>query len=129
MQSDEDAIRELIATWMSATKAGDNEKVLSLMAHDAVFLVAGQAPMRGKAAFAAAQAGMAQFEIDGHSEIQEINVSGNWAHCWTQLTVTITPRAGGKTIKRAGNTLSVLRKEGGKWLLYRDANLLSVVPQ
>ncbi len=129
MQHDEQAIRELIATWFAASKAGDNEKVLGLMADDVVFLVSGQKPIRGKAGFAAAQGGMDQFDIDGHSEIQEIKVSGDWAYCWTQLTVTITPKAGGKTIKRAGNTLSVLRKEDGKWLLYRDANLLSVVPQ
>jgi hypothetical protein len=26
---------------------------------------------------------------------------------------------------RAGHTLSILRKEGGKWLLTRDANMLA----
>ena len=35
---------------------------------------------------------------------------------------------GGAPVKRAGNTLSVLRKEaGGKWVLFRDANMLAVV--
>jgi len=28
---------------------------------------------------------------------------------------------------RAGHTLSILRKENGRWLLARDANLLSPV--
>jgi ketosteroid isomerase-like protein len=37
------------------TKAGDIDTVLSLMAGDVVFLVAGQPPMIGKARFAAAQ--------------------------------------------------------------------------
>jgi uncharacterized protein (TIGR02246 family) len=45
MQSDEQEIRQLVATWMAATKAGDTETVLSLMAEDVVFLMPGQSPM------------------------------------------------------------------------------------
>ena len=44
MTEDERAIRELIATWMRASMAGDTETVLSLMADDVVFMVAGQEP-------------------------------------------------------------------------------------
>jgi ketosteroid isomerase-like protein len=47
---------------------------------------------------------------------------------WTKLTVVVTPPSGGATIKRAGHTLTVLKKEHGRWLLARDANLLTVVP-
>jgi uncharacterized protein (TIGR02246 family) len=46
MQNDEQEIRQLVSTWMTASKAGDVEKVLSLMADDVVFLVTGQPPMR-----------------------------------------------------------------------------------
>jgi uncharacterized protein (TIGR02246 family) len=88
MQDDEQAIRQLIATWMSATKAGDTAKVLSLMAEDVVFLVPGQPPMN-KAAFAAAQSGLGQFHIDATSEIQEIKVFGEWAYVWTKLSVIL----------------------------------------
>jgi uncharacterized protein (TIGR02246 family) len=42
MDNDEREIRELVSTWMSATEAGDTEKVLSLMSDDVVFLVAGR---------------------------------------------------------------------------------------
>ena len=41
MHDDEAAIRELVSTWMAATKAGDAATVLDLMTDDAVFLVAG----------------------------------------------------------------------------------------
>ena len=44
MTEDERAIRELIATWMRASMAGDTDTVLSLMADDVVFMVAGQEP-------------------------------------------------------------------------------------
>jgi uncharacterized protein (TIGR02246 family) len=129
MQSDEQAIRELVATWLSASKAGDTEKVLSLMAEDVVFLVPGQPPMRGKAAFAAGQSELQQFEIEATSEIQEVNVVGEWAYLWTKLTVVVTPKKGGAPVKRMGNTLSILQKQAGAWVIVRDANMLAVVPQ
>ena len=47
--------------------------------------------------------------IDGRSEIQEIQISGDHAYMWSQLRVEVTP-PGGVTVKRAGHTLSVLRK-------------------
>src|SRR2546429_559923 len=58
MENDEKAIRQLVTTWLDASKAGDTEKVLRLMTDDVVFLIAGQPPMRGKAAFAASQSAL-----------------------------------------------------------------------
>ena len=128
--NDEQQIRDLVATWMSATKAGDIATVSGLMTDDVVFLVTGQPPF-GKEKFAAAMkpavAGAPMPRIDGHSEIQEIKVSGDWAFMWSRLTVEVTPPDGGTPMKRAGHTLSVLRKTAGKWQLARDANLLSPV--
>jgi hypothetical protein len=37
----------------------------------------------------------------------------------------VTPPNGAKTMTRAGHTLSVLKKQNGKWLLARDANMLA----
>jgi uncharacterized protein (TIGR02246 family) len=129
MHNDEEAIRQLVATWLSASKRGDTEKVLSLMSDDVVFLVPGQPPMRGKAAFAKAQAGLHDTEIDAKSDIQEITVLGDWAYIWTSLTVVMTPRDGGEAVKRAGPTLSILRKQNGAWVIARDANMLALVKQ
>ena len=129
MQSDEEQIRELVATWMAASKAGDVPPVLDLMADDVVFLVPGQPPM-DKSAFAAAaraQSGPSAPKIEGTSEIQEIRVLGDWAFMRTRLSVVASPADGAAPIERAGHTLSILRKERGKWRLARDANLLSLV--
>ncbi len=129
MQDDEEAIRQLVATWMSASEAGDTEKVLSLMAEDVIFLVEGQPPMRGKAAFAAGQSALQRFRLEAYSEIQEVKViGGEWAYLRTALTVVITPKDGGAPIRRAGDTLSILQKQDGQWLLVRDASMLAVVP-
>lgn len=129
MQTDEQAIRELIATWMAATKTGDLETVLSLMADDAIFLVAGQPPMIGKSSYAAAarpKPNQPPPQIDGTSEIQEIKVVGDWAFAWTKLKVVMTPAGGPASITRAGYTLTIFNKQNGRWVLARDANLLTV---
>jgi uncharacterized protein (TIGR02246 family) len=129
MQNDEQEIRDLVSTWMAATEAGDVATVLKLMAEDVVFLVPGQPVMR-KADFAAAakaQAAGRAPKFKGTSEIQEIKVLGDWAFMWTRLTVVATPPDGAAHFKRAGHTLSVLKKEEGRWVLARDANLLAPV--
>jgi uncharacterized protein (TIGR02246 family) len=124
MSDDERAIRELIAAWMAATKAGDIDTVLGLMADDVVFMVPGREPF-GKAAFAAASKSMQGLRIDGTSDIVELQVLGDWAYLRNRLTVTITP-PGGSPKTRSGYTLAILRKEpDGKWRLVRDANLLA----
>jgi uncharacterized protein (TIGR02246 family) len=130
MGSDEQEIRQLVAKWIEATKTGDTETVLSLMADDVVFLVTGQRPMIGKAAFAAAMrahSGQGRPQFDGKSEIQEVQVLGDWAYMWTKLTVVVTPPGGASPVTRAGNTLTILKKQNGKWVLARDANMLAVV--
>jgi len=129
MSTDEQQIRELVSTWMSATQQGQIDTVLELMTDDAVFLVTGQKPMLGKAAFAAvarAQGNKPGPRFEGRSEIQEIRILGDWAFMWTRLTVTVTP-ATGEPFKRAGNTLSILTKQDGRWRLARDANMLAPV--
>lgn len=112
MENDEQAIRRLISTWLAATAAGDNEKVLSLIADDVVFLLPGRSPMR-KADFAASQEALGQFEMRATSDIREIEVLGEWAWCWTWLSVVVTPRGGGDPVKRAGYTLSIFQKQAG----------------
>ena len=125
MRDDEQAIRDLISTWISASNAGDTQKVLSLMADDVVFLVAGQKPMR-KADFVVSQTALKDVAMEAKSEIQEIRIFDDWAYIWTKLTVVMTP-PGGRSVTRAGNTLSILQKPNGKWVLFRDANMLAEV--
>lgn len=131
MQSDEQEIRQLVSTWMAASKAGDVDTVLSLMTDDVVFLVPGRPVMR-KADFAAAsraQTGANAPQFEGASEIQEIRILGEWAFMWAKLTVVVTPPGGAKPMKRAGHTLTIFQKQKGKWALARDANMLAPAEQ
>jgi ketosteroid isomerase-like protein len=52
---------------------------------------------------------------------------GDWAYCWNKLSVTMTPNDGKPPVKRAGNVLSILQKQNGRWVIVRDANMLGVV--
>ncbi len=126
--NDEDAIRQVVTDWIAATKAGDTETVLSLMAEDVVFLLPGRPPMVGREAFRAASAGMkpSEVEFDGTSTIREVRVCGDWAYVWSELTVVVRPKNGGG-VKRAGPVLSIFKKENDRWVIYRDANMLTVV--
>jgi uncharacterized protein (TIGR02246 family) len=125
MTDDERAIRNLVATWMEASRKGDIEAVLSLMADDVVFMVAGQEPF-GKETFAAMSRSMANVHMQGTSDIREVAVFGDFAYLRNYLTLTVTP-PDGTTIKRAGYTLTVVRKIQGRWLLARDANLMTTI--
>src|SRR5262245_44751572 len=108
MSNDELKIRDLIATWMRATERGDLPQVLRLMADDVVFLTPGNEPMCGRDAFATASRALApSVRIEGRSEVQEVRVTGDWAYCWTRLSIVATPREGGEPRRRSGHTLSI----------------------
>ncbi|MFX1766985.1 SgcJ/EcaC family oxidoreductase [Paraburkholderia sp. A1RI-2L] len=125
MNDDERGIRQVVETWMAANKRGDTATVLSLMTDDVIFMVPGQEPF-GKEAFAAASKGMEGMKFDGTSEIVELKILGDWAFIRNHIDIAITPPGGG-TVRRAGYTLTLLRKGAdGQWRLARDANLLSV---
>lgn len=127
MSPDECAIRDLVAAWMQGSREGDAPRVLSLMTDDAVFLVPGRPPF-GRAEFAAAFADMGDMRIEGHSEIEELQIVGEVAYMRSRLTVTATQPTGAPVL-RAGYALTIVRREtDGQWRIARDANLLSIVP-
>ena len=124
MSPDERAIRDLIAKWMQASQADDTQTVLGLMTDDVVFMVPGREPF-GKEAFAAASRDMQGVRIEGSSDIRELKVLGDWAYLRSYLEVKMMP-PGGNAVERSGYTLTIFRKQpDGRWLLARDANLLT----
>src|ERR1700759_2000655 len=124
MDKDEQALRDLVASWMAAGHSGDVQTVLSLMTDDVVFMVPGREPF-GKEVFAASSNAMKGVELAGTSEIRELRILGDWAYLRNHIRMRITP-PGGKPIERSGFTLSILQKQtDGRWLLVRDANLVT----
>ena len=128
MNPDEQAIRDLIALWHRSTAAGDVDTVLGLMTEDVVFLVAGQPPMNGRAAFERGLRGLlAGHRIESTQHVREVQVDGDLAYSWTELSVRVVPHAGGEAPPaHSGSALSILhRQPDGRWRLIRDANLLT----
>src|SRR5262245_25052925 len=124
MTDDERAIRKVVELWMTASKTGDVATVLNLMTDDAIFMAPGQKPF-GKQAFAAASKAMKGVRFEGKSDIQELQVRGDWAYLRNYLEIAVTP-PDGDAIHRSGYTLTIFRKESdGQWRLARDANLLT----
>ena len=121
---DERAIRQLVDTWMAASKAGDMATVLGLMTDDVLFLTPGREPF-GKEQFREQSQALKGIEIDGHAETLEVEVLGDRAWIRNHLEMTMT-REGGEMVRRSGYTLTILKKgEDGRWRLFRDANFVA----
>ena len=120
----EEEIRDWLKAWLSASAAGDYRSMLAMLAEDMVFLVPGAAPF-GKEEFQAAWEGpMKGARIESQADLEECIVAGDYACTRTRLAVTITT-ADGNSSSASGHTLSFFRRQGGRWLLARDANLLT----
>ncbi len=97
------------------------------MTDDVIFMVVGQEPF-GKEAYRAAAEASKHIRVEGQSDIREITVLGDVAYMRNNLDVAI-PLPDGRVIRRAGYTLTILRKQAdGLWLLARDANLMTQQP-
>ena len=98
------------------------------MADDVVFLNPGQAPF-GRDGFSANfSAAHQQLRIRCISELEEVVVVGEVAYTRSRDSLSVIPIAGGEAKQLAGHRITVWRKQpDGRWLLARDANVLSPV--
>jgi uncharacterized protein (TIGR02246 family) len=121
---DEAAIRELLAAWRRGTGEGNVEALLAMITDDVVFLTPGNAPFGRKEFEAGFRQVASKSRIDVVQEVHDLRTTGDLGYCWSHLRVTVTPRAGGHAVTTEGHVLSVFRKEGGRWKIARDANLM-----
>ena len=123
-RDDVQAIRELTEAWITAVRAKDLERLLSMIADDVVFLSASLGPIRGKDKVAALyRDSFAKYDIEQTSEFEEIQVTGDWAYAWGTDALTLTPRDGGALVRRRGYGLSILQREtDGSWRYRRGIN-------
>jgi len=126
MNADERSIRDAVKRWHDATARGDVATIRELMTDDVTFLVPGRSPLQGREAFLTGlRSVLGSHRIESSGDVRELEVSGDLAYCLTWLDVSMTPRAGGTTGRRQGNTLSIFRRDArGTWRLFRDVNLL-----
>ena len=128
MESDERKIREVHSTWIDAVNAGDLDRLLTLMADDAVFLNPGREPVGREGFSSGFSAAHQERWIRCRSELEEVVVVGEAAYTRSRDALSVTPRAGGEEKQFAGHRITVYRKQpDGRWLLARDAHTLSPV--
>jgi uncharacterized protein (TIGR02246 family) len=128
MTPDEQAIRDVIAQWINASATGDVGTMLTLLADDMLFVVPG-APPFGKQDFKSTWEGpMKGAKVKADATVEEVLISGDFGVTRTRVRVEITTADGNSSSAR-GYTMSLFRKQpDGRWLLARDANLLTPEP-
>lgn len=128
MTPDEQAVRDVHATWIAAVNAGDLAELQDLMTPDAVFMSPGSAaigPAEFPAGFGRAQR---QFQVRCVSEPQDVTISGDLAVVRSRDALSLMPREDGAPLEMAGDRLTVYRRESdGRWRLARDAHTLSPI--
>ena len=121
--NDEQAIRELVDTWLEASKKQDLTTLLNLLDDDVLFIVPGKEPF-GKEEFAAGNTEVKDFRMEAAIDIKELKVTGEWA--WMRSFLKVAFKLGdGDATKLSGHILTIFRKTvDGKWVIYRDANFV-----
>ena len=124
MTDDVRQIRELVASWIAASKAGDLPKLMDMMTDDVIFMTPGRPPF-GKAEFAADSERMKGAAIDARADVREIEVFGPWAYIRNHIEAELT-FPGQSPRHMSGYAMTVLRKDAdGCWRIARDANLVT----
>ncbi|HEY4354811.1 MAG TPA: SgcJ/EcaC family oxidoreductase [Acidobacteriaceae bacterium] len=124
-QSDEQAIRAVIAQWLAASTAGDYAALEPLMAPDVVFLTAGNEPF-GREQFREGFTHIVStMRLEGTSDVREIEILGDVAYVWSYVSVRLVPVSGDVHAERKGHVMSLYRRDpSAGWVLWRDANLM-----
>ena len=122
---DEEQIKRLMDDWRRLTAEADVDGLLLLTTDDVVFLTPENPPITRDAFAAGFRDVSDKARIESTQEVKEVRVSGDIAYAWSQLSVVVTPKAGGDSWENSGHVLSVFhRSASGRWLLARDANVM-----
>ena len=123
----EQEIRHVMDEWRRLTAQGDLDGLLALTTYDVVFLTPGNPPIRRKEFAEGFRQVSAKARIESTQDVRDIRVSGDIAYAWSELSVVLTPNDdAGEKWENSGHVLSVFNRSAtGKWLLARDANLMT----
>jgi uncharacterized protein (TIGR02246 family) len=125
--TDEQQIRRLMDDWRRLTADGDIDGLAALTTDDVMFLTPGNQPITKNDFINGFRQVSMKARIESTQNVREIRVSGDLAYAWSHISVVLTPKeAGGQRRTNSGHVLSVFqRSPAGKWLLARDANLMT----
>jgi uncharacterized protein (TIGR02246 family) len=126
---DHSQIRSLSQAWIDAMRAKDIDRLLAMIADDAVFLPPGSPPVTGRDEVSKMLATFfSRCDPEQSFAIGEIQVCGDWAFTWGAETMKATPASGGAQLTMRGHGLSILRRQpDGSWKFARGINNLALV--
>jgi len=115
------AIKQLAADWRSGWLAGDADALLSLYGSEPVLMPQDQPAVMGKDAIRSLyQLALKEYDFKSEGSLMEVEASGDWGYFWSTYTLTATPKSGGKSIKNAGKSVFIVKREpGGAWKIAR----------
>jgi uncharacterized protein (TIGR02246 family) len=122
--SDEQAITDTIARWLTASKEGDLQTLADILDDHMLFTVSGRAPF-GKKEFLGGGTGK-PYLFDAKASVLEVVVNGDWALTRVQLEIEFAATENLKVVRMAGPTMTVWRRAPGDcWQIWRDANMVA----
>ena len=110
------------SAWVKAMLANDAAACAALYADDAVLVLPGTGPIKGKKAIAEAYAGWlkAMKVLDAAIMDSQYRSAGNISTGWGAWKVTSVPRAGGAPVTEVGTWCAVAVEENGAWKYVSD---------
>jgi uncharacterized protein (TIGR02246 family) len=116
---DEKQIRDLIAKFIVAYKAGDLTAILEYYSADLVKQRQGSSAETKPETANRIRGVFEEYKTDIEVTIDEIVVSGNLAFVRGDFELTLTPKNGEETRRIPRHYLEIWRKEDGVWRVFR----------
>ena len=124
-------LENLIAAWKNASDSRDLQKLLALMAEDAVFLAPGAPPICGKEAVESMFRTVWQ-RVQRHTQnfvIREAWISGDTLIAWGEDSAAMFTQDASEPIRYAGHGMMILKQEADGWKFARGINNMMVLKQ
>lgn len=122
VEADIAAIRKIFDQYKFAWESEDLDLFISLWTDDAMEMVPGRPALVGKEQMVEMwRPFFDKFIMKLPMPPKEIVVAGDWAFCRGTYVFSVTPKAGGDTVERAGKYLSILERQAdGSWKIARE---------
>ena len=121
-EADVAAIRASAEEFDRTNNTEDLEGLMATYADDAVRMPPNEPAWVGKAAIRAGfQADFEENDVQVENQVEEVQVSGDWAFARGTYAVTITPSEGGEPVEDNGKWMAIFQRQAdGSWKDVRD---------
>lgn len=114
-------IMDLAAAWRSGWLAGDADAILSLYSDDPVLMPQDHPAVFGKDAIRSLyEPVLRAYDFQSESKVLEVEADDKWGYFWSAYLLTATPKTGGESLRSAGKSVFIVKRQaGGAWRITR----------